>query len=69
MNNNNPFQNAARIPFPNINNNNNRRLALDRQEAMNVADIQRAVDEMRREENAMAPKTPMHRNKRARMSN
>ena len=71
MNNNNPFQNAARIPFPNINNNNNnnRRLALDRQEAMNVADIQRAIEEMRREENAMAPKTPMRRNKRARMSN
>jgi len=60
MNNNNPFQNAARIPFPNINNN-NRRLALDRQEAMNVADIQRAVEEM----NAMTPKTPTHRNKRA----
>lgn len=63
----NPFHNAAQIPFPDINNNNNnRRLALDRHEAMNIADIQRAIEEMRREENAMAPKTPMHRNKRAR---
>jgi len=71
MNNNNPFRHAAQIPFPDINNNNNnnRRLALDRQEALNIAHIQRAIEEMRREENAMAPKTPTHKNKRARMSN
>lgn len=68
MNNNNPFRNAAQIPFPDINDNNNRRLALDRHEAMNIAHIQRAIEEMRREENAMAPKTPTHRNRRARTS-
>lgn len=73
MNNPNPFQNAAQNPFVNVNNNNNnnRRVNIDRQEAMNIRDIQEAMrrlEEMDREENMMAPKSPTLQNRRARFS-
>lgn len=66
MNNPNPFQNAAQNPFANNNNNNNGRrrvAALERHDAINIALLRRIIDE----QNALAPKSPVRRNKRARL--
>lgn len=66
MNNPNPFQNAAQNLFANNNNNNNGRrrvAALERQNTINVALLRRIIDE----QNSLAPKTPVRRNKRARL--
>jgi hypothetical protein len=64
---NNPFQNAAQNLFANNNNNNNngrrRVAALERQDAINIALLRRIIDE----QNALAPKSPVRRNKRARL--
>jgi len=66
MNNPNPFQNAAQNPFANNNNNNNGRrrgAALERQNTINVALLQRNIEA----QNALAPKSPVRRNRRARL--
>jgi len=66
MNNPNPFQNAAQNLFVNNNDNNNGRrrvAALERQDAINIALLRRIINE----QNALAPKSPVHRNKRARL--
>lgn len=65
MNNNpNPFRNVAGNLFVNNNNNGRRRVAaLERQNAMNIALLRRIIDE----QNSLAPRTPTHRNKRARL--